>query len=95
VRATDDDRLLAINAKGARLWEVKQTFGPLAGAPLRLGGDLLLATRGGILLRLDAASGKESAKADAGCPLGTGPVASGPKLLVGGYDGTLHEVRLP
>ena len=49
----------------------------------------------GVVWRADAATGKELAKVDAGYPLATGPVLCGQKLLVGGHDGTLYEVRQP
>jgi hypothetical protein len=69
--------------------------GPVAGAPLRIGGQLLFASKSGVLWRADAATGKASAKVDAGYPLATGPVLCGQKLLVGGHDGTIYEVRQP
>jgi outer membrane protein assembly factor BamB len=93
--ATDDNQLLAMDAKGNRLWQTPLTHGPLAGAPLRLGGHYLLAARDGTICRVDAATGKELATLDVGCPLATGPVARGGRLLVGGCDGALYEVRQP
>jgi hypothetical protein len=62
---------------------------------LRVGTQFLLASQNGIVWRAEAATGKELAKVDAGYPLATGPVLCGQKLLVGGHDGTLYEVRQP
>jgi len=93
--STDDGQLLCFDSKGSRLWRIPLEYGPLAGAPLRVGSQLLLASRAGIVWRAEAATGKELAKVDAGYPLATGPVLCGQKLLVGGHDGTLYEVRQP
>ena len=70
-------------------------YGPLAGAPLAVGDHLLLASRSGVVWRIDAANGKELGKVEVGSPLGAGPTALGDQLLVGGHDGTLYEVRQP
>ncbi len=93
--ATDDNRLLSMDAKGKRLWQAPLGHGPLAGAPWPLGGQYLLASRDGTISRIDAATGKELGKLDAGSPLATGPVVRGGRVLVAGYDGTLYEVRQP
>ena len=93
--ATDDDHLLCFDSKGSKIWRVSLDHGPLAGAPLRLGDQFLMASRSGVVWRAEAATGKEKAKVDAGCSLATGPVLCGQKLLIGGHDGTLYEVRQP
>ena len=93
--STDDNHLLCFDSKGNRVWRVALDHGPLAGAPLRLGDHFLLASRSGFVWRAEAATGKELAKVDAGYPLATGPVLCGQKLLIGGHDGTLYEVRQP
>ena len=93
--STDDDHLLCFDAKGKQLWSVSLEHGALAGAPLRVDGQYLIASRNGIIWRADAATGKESGKVDVGYPLATGPVMCGQEVLVGGHDGTLYEVRQP
>jgi outer membrane protein assembly factor BamB len=93
--AGDDNNLHCFDAKGGSVWRVRLEHGPLAGPPLRLGQHFLFASQNGVIWRADAATGKELAKVDTACPLGTGPVLCGQKLLVGGYDGTLYEVRQP
>ena len=93
--ATDDNQLFCLDAKGKRLWQVKLEHGALAGAPLRIGKAYVLASRSGIVSRIEAATGKELGSVDTGYPLAAGPVLCGQKLLVGGHDGTLYEVRQP
>ncbi|MEN6459078.1 MAG: PQQ-binding-like beta-propeller repeat protein [Thermoguttaceae bacterium] len=93
--ATDDHQLLAIDGRGKPMWQAPLPHGLPAGTPLRVGGHYLMATRDGTIVRLDAATGKELAKLDVGCPLASGPIVRGGRLLVAGYDGTLHEVGQP
>ncbi|MBU4271955.1 MAG: PQQ-binding-like beta-propeller repeat protein [Planctomycetes bacterium] len=93
--ATEDNRLFCVNADGKQLWRTELKYGPLAGAPLRLGGNLILVARGGTICRLEAATGKELGKLDVGFPLATGAAPIGQGLIVGGFDGTIYEVRQP
>jgi hypothetical protein len=62
---------------------------------LLLGNQLVLASRSGFVWKAEAATGKGVNKINTGCPLATGPVLCGQKLLVGGHDGTIYEVRQP
>jgi hypothetical protein len=93
--ATDKDRLVAVDARRQVIWRVDLKYGPLAGAPCSAGDDICLSSRSGVVWRIAAADGKELGKADAGCPLGTGPLLIGPRLIVGGHDGSLLEVKKP
>ncbi len=93
--ATDDNRLSCLDATGKQLWRVELKHGPLAGAPLRLGGSFILVARNGAVCRLDAATGKELGTVNVGFPLATGAAPIGQRLLVGGFDGTIYEVRQP
>jgi hypothetical protein len=45
------------------------------------------------VLKIDAASGKQSAKLDVGRPLSAGPVSVGQHLFVAGSDGTIYEAK--
>ena len=65
------------------------------GVPCIAGDDMILAARGGVIWRISTADGKEQGKADAGCPLGTGPVLVGGRLIVGGSEGSVLEVKKP
>ncbi len=93
--ATEDNRLFCVNADGKQLWRTKLKYGPLAGAPLLLGGNYILVARGGTICRIETATGKELGKLDVGFPLATGAAPIGQGLLVGGFDGTIYEVRQP
>ena len=56
--------------------------------------DCLATSRSGILRGVEAGSGKPLGKVDLQAP-GTGQVALRQKLIVGGHDGNLYEVRQP
>ena len=92
--STDDEKLFCLDEKKV-LWEIPLTYGRLAGVPLSSGNSFTLTARGGVVWTVDAAEGRELGKIDAGCPLATGPVLSGEKLIVGGHDGSLYEVKQP
>lgn len=98
--STDKGRLIAVNDRQQVVWQADLKYGPLAGAPLARDSDIYLSSQSGAVWRVSAADGKEQGKADAGCPLGTGPLlirvpAGGWRLIVGGRDGSLLEVRKP
>lgn len=93
--STDDDRLLCLDGTGELRWQIKMPYGPLAGPPLETGNHYVLAATGGVVWRIEAATGKEVGKIDTGRPLGTGPVLLGKHLLIGGRDGSLYKVKLP
>ena len=67
----------------------------LAGAPARIGGSYVLASRGGTVWRIDAATGRETGKLELGVPLALGPTPIGHRLLLIGHDGTLYQSRQP
>ena len=71
------------------------SYGPLAGSPLAVGDHYILAAAGGVVWRVDGDSGKELGRVDAGQPLATGPVLLGGRILVGGHDGSLHQLTPP
>lgn len=95
VMLATNTQLLWLDQSG-KLRRTDLPYGPLAGAPLDTGTDLVLASTGGMVWRVDAESGKETARIDVGQPLGTGPVALGTQqLLLGGHDGNLYRIRQP
>jgi len=93
--ATEKNRLFAITEQGSTIWQSGLDYGPLAGAPHLVGDELFLSARSGAVWRVSALDGNELGKVDAGCPLGTGPVVVGSRLIVGGHDGSLLEVKKP
>jgi outer membrane protein assembly factor BamB len=93
--ATDSGQLCCFDESGQPLWQVALPYGPLAGAPLLVGDHYILAAAGGVVWRAAAASGKELAKVDTGQPLATGPVLLGERILLGGHDGSLHQLTPP
>ena len=93
--ATDDGRLWCIGDKGQLLWNQPLLYGTLAGMPLWQSGTYLLGGADGVVWRADAATGKELGKIELGCPLGSGPVVLGTRLLVAGHDGSLYVVEQP
>jgi outer membrane protein assembly factor BamB len=93
--ATDDDQLYCLDANQKVVWRLPLSYGPLAGNPLNTDAGYVLAATSGVIWRLESATGKELAKIETGCPLGTGPVPLGDGLLVGGHDGCLYKVQMP
>jgi len=93
--ATDDGQLLCLDEQQKLAWQVSLPFGPLAGAPLALGKDIILAAAAGTVWRVEADTGKQLGRIDTQRPLGTGPVLRGTQLLIGGHDGTLYELQQP
>ncbi|MGA2259476.1 MAG: PQQ-binding-like beta-propeller repeat protein, partial [Thermoguttaceae bacterium] len=93
--ATEKNRLFAIDAQGKVAWQSVLGYGPLAGAPCLSGEEIFLSARSGTVWRISAIDGKELGKVDAGCPLGTGPLVVGTRVIVGGHEGSLLEVKKP
>ncbi len=94
VVVASNEQLMCADGK-AQLWQVALPSGPLVGAPLNDGKSVIVASAKGIVLRLDAGTGKEEAKVDVGLPLGTGPVVVKDQLVVGSYDGSLYQIQKP
>ena len=93
--STAKGTLWAIDGRQQVVWQAALEYGPLAGVPCAVGDAIYLSARGGMVWRISAIDGKELGKVDAGCPLGTGPVVMGQRLVVGGHDGSLLEIRKP
>ena len=93
--ATDAGTCYCFDESGQLVWQAALPYGPLAGAPLAVKDYYLLAAASGVVWRAEAASGKELRKVDVGCPLATGPVLLGNRLLIGGHDGSLYQIAAP
>ena len=93
--ATDSGQLYCFDAAGKLLWQVPLPYGPLAGAPLAAGDHYFLAAVGGVVWRVDGKTGKDLAHVAAGQPLASGPLLVSRRLLLGGFDGNLHQLTPP
>jgi outer membrane protein assembly factor BamB len=89
---SDRQQLLCIEAGQKLRWTTDLKYGPLAGRPLPVGNDFLLASQSGVVWRVSGSDGSEAGKLEIGEPLATGAVAFGPRLICGGSDGTLHVI---
>lgn len=89
-----DEQLHCVDPEQPR-WKVSLPAGLPAGVPLVDGESFLLASTGGAVCRIEAATGKVLGKVDIGLPLANGPVLLGGRLLVAGHDGTLYEIAKP
>lgn len=95
ILATADEQLVAISPKGDIAWKEPLAHGELAGAPLVVNGNLLLAYRKGIIERRGMADGKPDAQRDLEHPLAAGPVGFMKRLVLTADDGTLLVVDQP
>jgi outer membrane protein assembly factor BamB len=89
------ERKLLCIEQDRQAWQIDLARGPLSGRPQLIEADLLLLHASGVIARLNAADGKETAVADAGEPLGEVVTPFNRSLLVGGRDGVLHVVTPP
>lgn len=95
ILATDRQELICIDGNRNIRWKVPLQDGRLAGSPVESPGGLLVAMLGGVLLQIDADSGKELARSDVGEPLAGVPLVFGGEALVSTADGSLLRVQLP
>jgi outer membrane protein assembly factor BamB len=95
VVATANEELLFFDNSQEPRWKVSLPHGPLAGAPVAVAGDVLIATRSGWLIRLAGDSGQELARVDVGQAVAGLPVVAGQFGLLAAADGTLLKVALP
>jgi len=92
----EPEGLLCYESGGKLRWQQPPAHGPLAGAPLLCpDGDLLVIHQGGMVRRVDPASGAELAAHNVGEPLGGAARILGPNLYLAGSDGVLHRIALP
>lgn len=91
--ASAGGKLLCLDDQAKLAWQVELSAGRPVGRAMEAAGAYLLAFERGLVLKIDAASGKQVAKLEVGRPLASGPVALGGRLFVGSADGTLYEVK--
>jgi outer membrane protein assembly factor BamB len=93
--ATDAGDLVCLDSAGKQLWKIALVDGPLAGHPVEVGGDIVLALKRGLLLRVAAASGKEIARADLSQSLSGDAAVAGSTLLMPTAAGGILKVVFP
>jgi outer membrane protein assembly factor BamB len=92
----EPEGLLCYEAGGKLHWQQPLKHGPLAGAPVVCpGGDLLLRHQGGMVCRIDPASGAELSAHDVAEPLSGPAEILGQNVFLAGSDGVLHRIALP
>jgi len=92
---TANNRLLAVGADGQIAWTVSLEHGDLAGPPLAVEGNVLIAYRAGILERRNLKDGSPQGALDVEHPLATGPAQFNGRILLTAHDGTLLVVDQP
>ena len=85
--------VLAFDADGNQVFQMAG-LGPLAGEPLSLNGDMVLASTDG-RITVVGSNGQAKATQQFSEPFGSGPVLFKQRLLVAGWDGTLYLVDVP
>jgi hypothetical protein len=77
-------------------WQRPLTHGPLSGPPVAgPQGELLLLHQSGVLSRISAATGEETAASSLGEPLGRVACLFGEQVFVSTSDGGVMVVPLP
>ncbi|NQT40133.1 MAG: PQQ-binding-like beta-propeller repeat protein [Planctomycetes bacterium] len=92
---TAGNRLLCVDDQQKVQWAVSAPEGVVAGPPMALDKDFVLAFTDGVVWRISQETGKEIARLDTGVPLAGGPVPWQGKLLLSGHDGTLYTLDVP
>ena len=94
--ATEADGLLCLEAGQKLRWQRPLTHGPLSGPPTPgPQGELLLLHHSGVLSRISAETGEETAASDLGEPLGRVACLFGEQVFVSTTDGSVIVVPLP
>ena len=99
--STRDNQLVCLADDEQRLqWQIDLPYGPLAGAPIAVGDDFIITsnqidTTGGVISRIDAATGDLIATIELSQPLGSGAVLHDGQLFVLTHDGSLLRTPLP
>ena len=75
------------------LWTLQTGGNSVAGAPLVVDGQLLVALDNGRVMFAQLADGKLNRSVELGQPLALGPRAFGKKILVTSIDGTLYRIE--
>ncbi len=91
----DQSRLRAVDANGAKLWEVTLPEGPIAGQPLHADGIIVVCGVNGWLMSIDANSGTIVGNGDLQQPISSTPFLFGKNLLIPGAEGDVFHAEIP
>ncbi len=92
---TDDSVMRAFDADGNQKFELPIPPGELAGPPVMIGDQMLLAGKPGWIVALNPSSGELMGKSDLGQPIFAPPLGIGSKLLVPGAEGVVYITDIP
>ena len=87
--------LLAISPTGQKRWSIDFPYTQLVAAPTQVGNNLLMVTKAGPVLLLDAATGSTVGLADAGQALTSAPLVLPNGLLIGSDEGAVLALPMP
>ncbi len=90
-----DTELICIDSQQQQKWTVPWEHGPIAGQPVVIDQQLMLATEDGRVLALDVSQGTTINATGVGEPLNGGPFVLEDKMLVAGESGVLFVVARP
>jgi hypothetical protein len=93
--ATADEKLVGISGQGDVTWTQPLAHGDLAGPPLAIEDNVLLAYRQGFVERRGMSDGKPLGDRDVEHPLIAGPVQFLGRVVLTSNDGTLLVVDQP
>ncbi len=88
------EQLISLKGDGID-WTLDSPGGPLAGAPVPAGDQLVAAFTGGGVVWIDAAEGKVVKTAQSAEPLASSPVVVGNRVAVIGHGGNLLLLNVP
>lgn len=94
VFAADGEKFVYAFGRQGFIWKTDRPVGPLAGAPLVVDDNVLIAATSGLVSIVDQA-GRVVSSTQLDEPLGSGPVAHKGNLLVSGWDGTIFLLDMP
>jgi outer membrane protein assembly factor BamB len=95
VLVASNEQLMCVDGEQNRRWTLTLEHGGLAGPPTSDGGNLLVASKGGTVLQIDAASGEVTASQKVSEPLASGVVPFDDQLLVATCSGSVFVVAKP
>ena len=94
ILATADNLLHVIDPEG-KVRADRLPHGIPTGPPAVDGEDWIFTSAGGVIWRVNPASGEQRGKVETGLALAAGPLLAGGRLVAVGQDGSLYVVEKP